>query len=256
MRREPIAIWLGLLGCTASEPTAVSPREPESEPTARGAALPEPTLAPTTSSPPQVWCEATIDTRPRPLVRTRSFLLAMQELRRANLPRAAAVPLDELGARTSICGSPTCTPSLPRAIEVYAANEFGIGTILDVGEGELLVIPDVSPYSTDARCLNDTLLSIEPLGALVHAWSDVSPEPTYVHHGEYGGFGYYCNAPRVRHDVFVDPRSDTLLVDVVHGDPPLQVIPELRDDVLLLTLTGCDTTLELRVPRPAAKTGR
>lgn len=257
MRREPIAAWLALLGCSASEPSAVSPREVEVEPTARGAALPEPTLAPTTSTPPQVWCGATIDTRPRPLVRTRSFLLAMQELRRVNLPRAAAKPLDELAARTSICGSPTCTPSLPRAIEVYEANEFGVGTVIDVGNGELLVIPDISPYLTDARCPNDTLLSIEPLGALVHAWSDISPVPVYVHHhGEYGGFGYYCNAARARHDVFVDPRSDTQLVDIVHGDPPLQVIPELRDDVLQLTLTGCDTTLELRVPRPAADGAR
>lgn len=255
MRREPLVALLGLLGCVPSASSlAPSPTHARTgEPSGRDQPMPEPTPAPAAAPTPQVWCEATIDTRPRPLVRTRSFLLAMQELRRVNLARAPAKPLDELTARTSICGSTTCTPSLPRAIEVYEGNEFGVGTVLDVGGGELLVIPDVSPYLDTTRCPTQTTLALEPLAGLVHVWSDLAVERVYSHfHDEYGGFGYYCNAPHARHDVIVDPRSNTQLVDIVHGQVAVQVIPELRGEVLQLTLVGCNTSLELEVPRAAA----
>jgi hypothetical protein len=255
MRREPLVAVLGLLACSprASSLAPTPPLASGGEPTGRGQPVPEPAPTRVAGPPPQVWCEATIDTRPRPLVRTPSFLLAMQALREANLPRALAKPLSELAARTDICGSTTCTPSPPRAIELYEGNEFGVGTVLDAGAGELLVIPDVSPYLETRRCPAQTTLAVEPLDALVHVWSDVAPTPVYTHfHDEYGGFGYYCNAPHARRDVIVDPRSDTQLVDIVHGQVAVQVIPELRGEVLQLTLVGCNTSLELEVPRAAA----
>lgn len=252
MRRESIAVLLGLLGCTprassspAPAPAPASALDGDAEPTARAEHVAAP---PSTSEPSEIpasreWCGATIDTRPRPLLRTESCLLAWTELRRASLPIPSTQPsLDEPGACTTLCGSPTCTITEPRALEFSEGNHFGIGTVVDTGGGSLLAIPELSPFFTPSRCFGVTTIHAEPVGELLHLWAIAEPRPTYHFHGysEYGG----CYAPHGRHDVIVDPRTDTLVLDIEHREAILRLVAS-EAGALQVSLSGCNQTLEL-----------
>ncbi len=250
-------IWvLGLVGCTpellVAPSVAPEPLAAGSEPVARGTPASGSTLAAAGETIPasREWCGAVIDTRPRPLPRTSSFLLAWNEIRIADgHAPLGPIPLTEADARIAICGSVTCQIHLPVAIEFSHAGELVIGTVLerggDVGDG-LLVIPDISPFFADRRCPSATQIRVEPIGDLVRVSAEVTSGPPRPHHG-YNYHHYdYCYSAQGQHDVFVDLATGEIELEIEHRSGVLGVeATNPSEGGLHVTLTGCDTTLEL-----------
>jgi hypothetical protein len=242
---------IGLLGC---EPRAdiVAPIElqPEGEPSGRSdpttnaaASEPAPSIPPS-----REWCGAIIDTRPRPLTRTSSFLLAWNEIRMANgRAPTGPIPLNEHDARLTICGSPTCEVLVPKPIEFNHAGQISVGTVVPGGSEGMLVIPDLNPFFGPNQCASATRMSSQQVGdhLQVIAYGE-GYRPYYHHHHGRGGYGGYggCFATNGRHEVFIDIATGMIELEIEHRADVLAVTAVERDG-LHVTLTGCNETLEL-----------
>jgi hypothetical protein len=240
---------IGLLGC---EPRAdaVAPlgieSQPEGEPSGRADAAKSGALAGEAAGIPESreWCGAIIDTRPRPLLRTSSFLLAWNEIRIADgRAPAGPIPLNELDARLTICGSPTCDAAVPRPIEFNNAGRISIGTAIAAGDGELLVVPDLSPFFGPNQCAGVTQMSAQRVGEFLQVTAVAEPRPYAHHHGYYGYVGG-CYGAQGRHDVFIHVATGTMELEIEHRGAVLGVRATDKGR-LNVTLTGCNDKLEL-----------
>lgn len=243
---------LGLLGCeSGAELVVVAPIEleptGEGEPSARGVANSSEPASATTSIPEsREWCGAIIDTRPRPLLRTSSFLLAWNEIRVADgrLP-ASPIPLNEHDARLTICGGPTCEVVEPRPIEFNEMGRIAIGTVIPGGGESLLVIPDISPFFVNSpQCASSTEMSSQRIGDLLQVSAEIKDAPPRMHHGYYHHYSG-CYAQPGRHDVFVDVVTGMVELEIEHRAAVLGVSASDEGEGLHVTLTGCSDTLEL-----------
>ena len=252
---HPLA-WFAALGSLGCAPPAVIVTPPEpgdsagdvpgDEPSGREGPSPNAKVEASAKVPEsREWCGAIIDTRPRPLLRTSSFLLAWNEIRLASgRVQPGPIPLTEPDARLAICGGPTCVPLLPQAIEFNEAGQISIGTVIADGHDGLLTIPDLSPFVGPTQCSGRTQLHAEPVGALVQIVAEVrEQERMYMHHGYYGHYGG-CYAIEGRHDVFIDLETQTIVLEIEHRAGILEVAAT-HDGGLHVTLTGCSDKLEL-----------
>ncbi|MFV8751716.1 hypothetical protein ACNOYE_14320 [Nannocystaceae bacterium ST9] len=241
---------LGLLACRPEGESTlpideVEPPREGAEPVARDASPSNPgapiesTAVPTSRE----WCGAIIDTRPRPLPRSSSFLLAWNEIRVASGRVAPGpIPLTEPDARLKICGSPTCEALMPLPIEFNEAGKISVGTVI-AGDGEtLLTIADISPFFANNQCANATQISRQAVGDLVWVWAEAISAP-YRHHHGYGGY-YGCYSQPGRHDVFVDVASGMVVLEIEHRAVVLELDASDQGG-LHVTLSGCSDTLEL-----------
>jgi hypothetical protein len=238
---------IGLLGCEPrSEVVAPIVLEPEGEPAGR---VDPPTPDAGSSDiavvpPSREWCGAIIDTRPRPLLRTSSFLLAWNEVRIADgRAPAGPIPLNEHDARLTICGSPTCEVTVPKPIEFNNAGQISIGTVVPGGPEGMLVIPDLSPFFSPSQCANATEMNSQQVGDLLHVSAVSESTPMHPHHGG-AYYGYGCYAAVGRHDVFIDIATGTIELEIEHRGDALGVTA-FDQAGLHVTLSGCSTTLEL-----------
>jgi hypothetical protein len=243
---------IGLLGCQppadVDAPITID-QQPEGEPAGRGSTAKSGTSASESTGIPESreWCGAIIDTRPRPLPRTSSFLLAWNEIRIAGgRATPGPIPLNEHDARLAICGSPTCQVETPKPIEFNENGKISIGTVVSGDAGELLVIPDLSPFFGSMQCSGATRIAMQDLGDHLRVTAYSEPSPRYHHHGYYGGsFGYGgCYSTEGRHDVLVDVATGMIALEIEHRGAQLGVTASEHEG-LKVTLTGCDTTLEL-----------
>lgn len=244
---------IGLLGCEPRSevvaPTSIE-SQPEGEPSGR---IGSTSSGPATSEPAKVpasreWCGAIIDTRPRPLLRTSSFLLAWNEVRVADgRAPAGPIPLNEHDARLTICGAPTCEVVAPRLIELNNnAGQISIGTVIRGDAENMLVIPDLSPFFGPTQCAAATQMASQQIGEHLHVTATSQATPYRSHHGYYGHGGYGgCYAASGRHDVVVDVATGMIELEIEHRAEVLGMTVDHEAGGLHVTLTGCNDTLEL-----------
>lgn len=281
MQRSRLTTVLSSLGlaaaCARADTSSVNPEPkpaltPESslgvEPSGRGLAPKSMTPStPTAREPhfegvPTAFCQATLERRDQPLLRTASFLEIWNELAPTVRNRLAHnIPSSEIDARFYLCGSERCTVDAPRVAEVTADYMVGVGVLIPDG-GELLVVPDAVADHPSGSCTNDAATVVERHGDFIHVRA-ISHERRYVYarfHGygyeyeyEAGGNAYEPIPPECRtystiwRDLVIDASTGELELTIDQVQPESITEPQvsLSFEEPGIVLFGCGSALEL-----------